>query len=117
MPTRSQTPPLPDEVEFVAYHGGKVHVVATTPEDDDAQPALRRIGDGPTDLIAHLLGAVGTRCGRTIDRHRDGGMNSAGSLLSCFPDDRLCAACHASVAPEDQARLFEHPQGDDDADD
>lgn len=98
---------LPADIAFVGYHNGRVHIAAHTPEGDE-QP-LRRIGDGPVDPFAHLLGDVRTRCGRVISRHRGGDMESAGSFVNAFDDDRLCGACYRTVPTEEQYRLFEHP--------
>lgn len=127
--------PLPRDPIFVRLHGKAVHVVSNraTARYQDAtdlgDPALapylaennarppREAGDTPDggDIINFLLGVITTRCGREIIRNR-GGLAMSGTLTDRFDDEDLCRACHRTVAPEDQGRLFEHPQENDDLD-
>jgi hypothetical protein len=103
---------LPEQVMFVAYHDGRVHVVDSRETDDDTAP-LRRIGDGPLNPLGALLGDIPTRCGRVVSRHRSGGFDSAGSFITTFDDERLCAACYRTVPADEHDRLFAHPQSTD----
>lgn len=100
--------PLPQQVTFVALHEGKVHIVASNPGRPEAP--LRRIGDGPPDPIAAILGLTPTRCGRQIARNQGQGPGSGAGFIADFDDERLCAACHRTVPADQQHRLFAHPQ-------
>jgi hypothetical protein len=99
------------DVEFVEAIGGKVHVVA-----HDGIPVEDGVPATGEAIVAFLMGATYTRCGRRLVKNR-GGLEHSARGIDRFADERLCQKCVASV-PEDQRwRLFEHPQPDDSTED
>lgn len=82
-----------DALQFVRV-SETVHVVATASDVPDRYKEL--FGDGEAEHMMRMMtGEVWSICGTRIVRNRDG-FETGGRLVSHFPDELLCIACHAA---------------------
>lgn len=96
---------------------GTVHLVVLPSDDYPDEDAVEFIPmDGSGRALAALLGTpTVTRCGLKTFPHSPS-RGARHGMTYRFRDEQLCAACYRTLAPEDQARVFEHAQPDDETD-
>lgn len=102
--------PESEDLDFVRnLDSGTVHVLCW-----DDRPGRRFADLSEEDALAAILGLSRTLCGREARASLDEAMVGAWIYVERFPDDALCAQCHAALDRRGMAhRAFEHPQTDD----
>lgn len=101
--------PCDAELLFIeSTRTGTVHIAVKYGAWHDLGPEIEEAVTGGASFIDLALAPAVTRCGkRTFPQFED-----AHQGTDRFSDDRLCAACHRTLHPDDWERAFEHKQPD-----
>lgn len=94
------------DLRFLANADGScVHVVARIEVPARGRPRLHPgyDADAGDAVIDFLLGRTRLACGIVLYQHR-GGFERSSRPIGSFPDEKLCARCHAAFG--DQAHLI-----------